>query len=189
MFVSSAPEPGAAKFTRLRNYDRSFELRKCIPLKDHYPSDVELRMDKDLPDDIELVESLYGPGTSLFVNNTVRQLFALSEVDNVEYLPLKIINHKGRAVEEPYFIVNILTRVDCIDTAQSQVEWNDINPDAISGVDKLIIDEAPLSEGARLVRPVHLDFAMLIHRSLAHEIQARKLRGFAFTEITEYTYP
>jgi hypothetical protein len=189
LFVQSTAPAGAAHFTKVRNYDNAFELKKCMSLLAKWPTNAELRMDPDVPDDIELVDSLYGPSNTLFVSDRVCRLFESIDVRRLEFLPINVIDHKKRPSADRYFAVNILDQCDCIDTKRSKVEWNDIDPQMISVVDKLVIDPKRIPSDIRLFRPKLMPFAMLIHRSASDRIQADGLRGFAFTEVADYAYP
>lgn len=189
LIVSSNAVPDAATFTGLAKYPEDFKLTNCEPLKAGYPADVELRMDADFPNDIELVESLYSSNNPLIVNEKVTELFASAGVDNVELLPVNVINHKGKRVKPSYFIINILTCVDCIDLDQSVFEYNSIDPDSICFLEKLVLDPERLPTKVKLFRPKHMQQIMLMHRTLVQELEADGARGFIFQEASEYSYP
>jgi hypothetical protein len=187
LVVRSQIEPGAAHFTHIQNYEDSFRLKHGVPLRDSFPAESEVRMDPDFPNDIELVDSLYSSRAYLVVNQKVRQLFERAGVTNVEFLSIRVVNHKKRPVKEAHFVVNPLSLVDCIDVAKStRIEWNSITPTMIDGLKKMVLDPARLPTDIKLFRPTNMNYVMLIHRCLADQIGAEKLRGFRFTEIDAF---
>jgi hypothetical protein len=97
-----------------------------------------------------------------------------------------VLDHREKPLEEPYFIANILSSVDCIDRTKSVLSWNSIDPEQIDTAESLVLDEGKLPTGVKLFRPLHLHSCMLIHRSLADAIQAEGLTGFMFTEVAQF---
>jgi hypothetical protein len=189
LFVSATIVENAAHFSNIRNYPNDWELDECMPLRDKIPAAAEIRMKADFPNDIELVDNLYVGGSVLYVNERVCKLLDAQGVKNVEFLPIKVLNHKNKPVKEKYFIVNILTRVDCIDLKASKLVWNDIDPEMIGGVTKLVIDPARIPKDVKLFRPQRMQYKMLLHRTVADAIKAERLRGFYFTEVKDFQYP
>jgi hypothetical protein len=189
VIVRSIHEGDAAHFRRLANYDRYFDLKKGIALANVIPAEAEIRMHPDFPNDIELTDSLSSNGDLLFVNERVCQLFRQEGISNIELCPINVINHKGRKVKEPYFVVNVLSIVDCIDMKKSKYDINDIDKKSLSGVDELVLDEARLPRDIKLFRPMNFETIMLIERTVSERIQEQGLRGFQFLEVEEYTYP
>jgi hypothetical protein len=188
VFVSPHAEGELARFNLFENYADDYQLVMGVSVADGFPADVLVRMNPDVKDRLALGDSLMSPNNSLLVNDRVRELFAAQGVTNVEWLPLKVLNHKGKPVKDKYFVANILTLVDCIDTKKSVVKWNDIDPELIAAATKLVVDPSKLPTDVKIFRPVHLDFEILIHRSLAQAIEAKKLTGFQFREVDAYRY-
>jgi hypothetical protein len=188
LIVRSQSEPDAAHFSSIQNYDDDFQLSECVSLKATFPAEAEVRMDPDYPSDIELVESLYAGRAELIVNAAVCQLFERAGVRNIELLPIKVINHKKKPVKDAYFVVNILSQVDCIDLAKSAgIEWNSIDPTMMDSIQTMVLDAGRLPADLKLFRPAKMSYLMLIQRGLAEQIQAAGMRGFSFTEIEDFS--
>jgi hypothetical protein len=189
VIIKRGRDENAARFQRLANVERDMDLNKGMSLASTFPAGAEVRMNPDFPDDIELVDSLHSNGDLLFVNSRVREFLDHEGLRNLEFLPVNVINHKGKRVKEPYFVINILSRVDCVDMSQSKFELNDIDKVSISAVDVLVIDEARLPTDVKIFRPKRLEQVTLIDRAVADKIQDQGFRGFAFEEVEDYTYP
>jgi hypothetical protein len=182
-------ERGAARFGTIENYQEDYKLKQATSLVDSFPGDAAIRMRKSAPDEIELIDSLNTLASALIVNDRVCQLFEQEGVTNIELLPVKAVNHKGKVVKERYFVVNILSSIDCVDASQSKVKWNNIDPTMISGVEKMVIDPQKIPPNLKLCRLKSMKFETIIHRGLADKIRGAKLRGFAFIEIDQFKYP
>lgn len=186
LFVKGHVEDDFAYFRHLENVENDYDLDSCISMLESFPADAQVRMDPDFPDEIALADSLGSNGKLLIVNGRVRELFESQGVKDVEWLPVAVINHKGKVVKEKYYVINLLRAVDCIDLEQGTIEWNDINPDMIATVKGLVIDETRIPSGLKFFRPARMQYAMMIHRSLAEAIEAEALTGFLFTEVSAY---
>jgi hypothetical protein len=186
LFVRAHVENDFAHFKKLRNVDDAYKLGMCMSLATSFSADAQVPMDPDFPEEIALADSLEATASLLVVNDRVRELFEANGVQNVEWLPVKVINHKRRPVKEKYYVINVLSSGDCIDIKNSVFEWNKIDQDMMSSIKKLVVDETRLPADVKLFRPWHMPYAMMIHRTVADAIMANGLTGFLFTEIAEY---
>jgi hypothetical protein len=162
-------------------------LLKGIALADQWTDDVVCRMDPDYPKDIQLSDNLYGSSYLIVSRQLKESLVALTGSSNMEFLPVSILNHKDRVVSDEYYILNVLDKFDCIDQAKSVVEWSEINPNAISSCDALILKEDVLPENAVIFRPQFLLSTILVKREIATKLLASGLTGLAFLEPSKYT--
>lgn len=186
VLIESAHEGDAAHFGNVLNYDNRFELRKGIPLVGKMPSNAAYRMRDDYPDNIALHESLYNLDRQLVVHEKVRAFLEAEGVQHVEYLPVKVLNHKDREEKERYFIINMLPLVDCIDLEKTQCKRNRLDPRKIMDVSNLVVHEARIPPDFQLLRLDLLPAAVLIRRELAQKLKAAGFRGFTTSEISEY---
>lgn len=184
--IESTYEGDAARFGNLQNYDNRFELREGIPLSGKVPSDAAYRMRDDFPDNIALHESLYNLDRQLVINEKVRAFLNAEGVKHVEYLPVKVLNHKGREVGERYFIINMLPLVACIDLEQTRYEENPLDPSSFMDVSNLTVIEEKIPSDFQLFRMDLVQSAILIHRGLAEKLKAAGFRGFNFAELSEF---
>jgi hypothetical protein len=179
-------EDGVCKLTSLDNVDDDFELNEGMARSQGWPADARSEMNPRFPKDIGLADSLYGTGF-VVVSVATRAILESSGVRNTEYLPIQLINHKGRAESAAYFIVNPLTVVDCIDQAASVVEFNAVDTEMISSCTQLVLNEAVISPEEVLFRPKHWTRLLLIRRSLAEKIEKAGLTCMSFIEPSKYT--
>lgn len=186
--IDNVAEGNAARFRHMLNYEDRFELDKGIPLQEKFPSDAAYRMRDDFPDNIELHESLYNLDGQLVINEKVRAFLEAEGVQHVEYLPIRIINHKEREVKERYFVINMYPLVDCIDQSKTQFEWNPLNDEAMMDVSNLTVSQERIPPDFKLLRPKYLPSVILIHRDLARKMKEAKFRGFKVSEVSDYRF-
>src|SRR5678816_2293516 len=124
-----APVENAAVLYNLENVENDFELTRGVPRAKDFPPDGLFKLHPDYPDNIILLDSL--PNTDLLVVGSEELKSVLEEhaVTNLEFLPVKIINHKNKPVRRSYFIVHPVGLVDAIDQKESVLEWGSIDPE------------------------------------------------------------
>jgi len=142
-------------------------------------------MSADYPDDIQLHEFLHNLDEQLIVNHRVKEFLEL-HIDKVEYLPVNIINHKGRKAKESYFIVNLLDLEDCIDKEKTIFEWDELDSDLMDSVANLTVDESAIPKDRHLFRLKYLTSVIMISEDLAQEFKNEGFRGFETSELSEY---
>jgi hypothetical protein len=187
LFVRShAPEPDFARFRHIEDYDDDYLLDQCIPLTTIFPEQARICMNPNFSDRLVLGDSISSGNNILVLNTRARMFFEEQEISNIEWLPVPVLNHMKKPIKEPYFIANILSSVDCIDTSKSVLGWNSIDPEQIDTAERLVLDEGKLPANLKLFRPLHLHYCMLISRTLADAIQTKGLTGFMFTEVAQF---
>lgn len=105
---------------------------------------------------------------------------------NVEYLPIKILDHKGKVASAEYCVVHPCALQPALDLQASKPEYNDIIKDQIDEVEKLVIDPKNIAPDVRLFRLVGYTRPFLVERALAEEIEKQKFVGPSFEELEDY---
>jgi hypothetical protein len=187
--VKTAAEPKAAHFKRVENFQAAYSLRSGISLEKGFPAQAAYRMSSDYPDQIALYDFLPNTQNVLVVSEKVRSLLEAEQVKHVEYLPVGVINHKGRKAKEKYFILNLFPLVDCVDQKKTQFTKNDIDEEIWMNVKNLTVLEQRITADFSLFRVNHIPELMLVSEVLAKKMKAAKLRGFEAIELSEYRWP
>jgi len=139
------------------------------------------------PKDIKLSDNPFGSSYFVISNRVREALTLLAGNSNVEFLPVSILNHKGRLASKDYFIMNPLDIVDCIDQEKSGVVWNAINPNMISSCEKFVLKEDAIPENIGVFRPKFMLTSILIRREIAAKLSAPEMTGVFFVEPSKYT--
>lgn len=120
------------------------------------------------------------------------QVFADLGVDNLDYYDTRIISHSDGSINKDYKAVNILTKIDCLDKANSECDYFDEDSDLMD-VTKFQIFEhkiKPLRENdaAPLIfRLGEFPFIILVEESVRIRCEAENITGVKFVEPSRYT--
>lgn len=176
----------AAIMRDLKGFDDEFGLTIGKPLLQGFPTDVEFHMDPDFPKDIVLADNVENENMVVLVSEAVHRFLLARQLAKVEYLPVTIVNHKGRPASTGHVIVNAVEPVDAIDMERSELEMSEISEGYIDTVDKLVLDPKRIPADRHLFRLKGLRRAMLVRRSLAQAIDQQGFKGFGWIEIDDY---
>lgn len=187
-FVILAFEPGeyAAEVGIVGGVEDDWELLRGVPRLATWPRNATFRMDDNFPDDIQLEDVLRTGQRVIVASQRLVELLQTQAPVNNEFLPVRIINHKGRRVREGYWIVHQIHLQHCIDEANSVFEPSPMDAEEISEIERLVVDESRVPPEVRLFRMARYPFIPLLERSLADEIAAQSYSGLRFDEIEEY---
>jgi hypothetical protein len=143
-------------------------------------------MDPEFPDDLKLGDSIKNSGGYLVISKRLKEALEPAVADAVEYLPVRIINHKGRLASAAYFIANPLAIYDAIDLEKSTVKWNHINTDAITSISKLVLDGERLPRETSMFRLKAFERRVVLSRALADSLASGGFVGLGFTNVTDF---
>ena len=177
---------GICKLNNLTGVEDDFEIDDGVPRLAGWPDAASAAMDPRFPKDVGFADSLYGSGYVAISLNT-RRFLEKEGVNKIEFLPIKIINHKGRVAADEYFVVNPLELVDCVDKVASEVEMDTIDEGAISSCAQLVLSEDAISPELKLFRAALWSGLILIRRDLAERMTGAGLTGMKFIEPHAYT--
>jgi hypothetical protein len=175
--------PDAAVLTLLQEVEDDYELLKGVSRAVDFPSDAYFQFSPDFPRDILLEDFIKNENKVLVASERARELLESSASKNNEFLPVTIVDHKGRGLPEPYYIVHQVELQPCIDEAASEFEENAIDPERIYYMDRLVLDETRVDPEVSLFRMARFAKVPVFRRDLAERIQAAGLTGIVFEEI------
>lgn len=187
-YVFGKIKPGgkAARLKTLQNVDDDFELLRGVSRAKGFPDDAAFHMNEAFPNNLQLEDFVANRNGLLVVSAKVRDLVSTAAAPKNELLPVAIINHKGRREKAPYFILNQIGLVDCIDGAKSVCTPNPIDPELFITVDKLVLDERKIPATLSLFRMAKFPMVPVFRRDLADQIVAAKCTGIAMLEVADW---
>lgn len=145
-----------------------------------FPRDIKYQMSDLFPDDLLLSDNFECAG-QIVVSLPLKERLAKELLGHhLEFLPVTILNHKGRIASTDYFIVHSQDMVDCINIAKSKVQWNPLDKAIIMACKGLVINDAAIPEGVRLFRPVHWGSMTMVDSRLAENLQSAGFTGLCF---------
>ncbi|PZN25725.1 MAG: hypothetical protein DIU71_19355, partial [Proteobacteria bacterium] len=110
----------------------SFE--EGVELANGFPSNVTLRMSDRFPDDMLLADNLANTNRLIVISAGLRRFLEDEGVQHIEFLPVTILDHKGRVASADYWILNPVGLVDCLDLDKCQPEWDVIDETKVNHV-------------------------------------------------------
>lgn len=146
-----------------------------------YPEDASVAMDPAEPG-IQLPDLIGNISSMLVVSNRFKEALASVKTGNIEYLPLTILNHKGRVASSDYFIINSLEICDVADEDESDIEYLDGD---VAGVDDLVIDYRKAKKAPDFFRLREDPTILLFNENLLDALSAvkPKLTNVFFEEL------
>lgn len=176
---------GICKLKGLTGVPKSYEIDNGVPRLQGWPGDASAAMNPNFPNDIGLADSLSG-ANFLVVSGKAKQFIEQEKAGQIEFLPMKIINHKGRVASDDYFVVNPLDVIDCIDKEGSGAEIDSLDEDMIEGVDQLVLKEDGIPKDLKIFRTKFWSGRILIRRDLAQKMKDAGLTCMHFIEPAKY---
>ncbi len=121
----------------------------------------------------------HGIAGAYYVNeNFINCLKSVGEA-NYQLFPIKVLPD-----EKPYYILNILNVIDCVDKEKSKFTlWteSDERPDLLGeyyGFDRMILDRSKVPEGIHIFRVNGYDISAIVTRELVEEFKKHNIKGF-----------
>jgi len=186
--IKPACHDDAARLGLMQGYEDDFELDHGISLAKTFSKDAHYRMSRDFPKSKALVDVLQAVGSDLVVNARVRKLLEDRKVPGLEFFEVRILNHKGVAVKEQYFVINLLHLVDCVDRKKTRYTPNSLNKEKMVDVSNLTIIESKIDKELQLFRVRGLPMLTVVTRELAAALKKAKVVGLDFPELASFTF-
>ena len=172
---------GFATLLGLENVEDTFELLRGVPRAETWPSDAAFRMNPAFPRDVKLADAVRNREGVAVASARLRDVLAGFAPADTEFLPVTILNHKGRVAADDYAVVNPYRVVDALDAGTTGLIWNAIDPDLVAGCFGLVLDPARLDPDAVLFRLRHLPTEVFVREDAVRAAEAAGLAGLRFT--------
>ena len=154
-----------------------FRMAKGISNADEYPAGATLQMEDGYPG--RIVPDVVGNTRGLLiVSGRVKEAIEAIQAAETEYLPVAILNHKGRPAGEegagPHWIVNPIGTHDCADHEASDIDW--FEGDVVD-VDELVLAPSKIDGAPALFRPAVEPRSYVASGELLERLASMGLRG------------
>ncbi|WPB76674.1 hypothetical protein KYC5002_47760 [Archangium violaceum] len=166
--------------------ERDWELSEGVPRAANFSPDALFRMSDRHKKNTGLTDNLINMRRLIVASARLKDFLQFRALKNVEYLPVSIINHKGKVASSEYFIVHPIHPQECLDLQASTPRYSHINPTDIATVKKLVVDPTKIDPDVSLFKLKNYGRPTLIRRQLADEILKAGFRGVSFLELHEY---
>jgi hypothetical protein len=178
--------PNACSLEQLHGYDEDYNLHKGIALTEDYPIDVYFDLDPESPHKTLLVDSLYNTDSLLVFSEPLMAFLSGLDINNLEFLPVKIMNHKNKFFDEKYFIFNVLNHQDCFNIEKSGARIPRIKTGNIRKFKKFVLDEDKFDPSLDIFRVKRVPTATVVKKSLADKIDAMGFSAIDWVSLDEF---
>lgn len=170
----------------VEKYGKNYHLPRGIPLAASFPPNVQLRMNKTFPKATALTDDLKNGSPVKICSQRLVAFLKERQLTHVEYLPVTILDHKGKVASKEYRLVNPVGLQDALDRTASEPTHNLIKKDQIDSVKRIVLDVSKLDPAVKVFRLAGFYSPVLIARDLADAINAQGFVGSYFRELKDY---
>jgi len=171
----------------LQGVEREWELDEGVSRSASFPDGATLRMDPNYPYHMLLADNLLNTERLIVASGRLKTFLELRRLAEVEYLPVKVLNHKGRPVDVQYYIIHPVSPIDCLDLEQSGPTWSAIDTTRIKALNRFVVIESKIEKERELFRPKYFHRATLVKRALAEAIDKEGFTGIRWFELDQFT--
>ncbi len=179
-------EPGSCVLDDLQGIDKVIKLKQGISQLGKFPSNAVFHMDQNYPTDTLLVDNLGNLSMLIVVSSRLKEFIESRSPKCVEYLPVAISNHKGREVNDKYYIIHPFEPVDCLDLEKSEAKMGLIAKSEASSVERVVLDDSRLDYERELFKPKSFYRVTLVKRELSLAIDEMGFTGVRWLEMGDY---
>lgn len=169
-----------------KNLKKKYQLLEGISRLQDWPQDVVFQFSKERPEGMGLVDLVEETLSLFLISGRFKCILEEYGTKNIEYLPVKMKNHKGKIVAEDYWVVNFLVLIEAVDRKQSLFEVDAGEEDKIYIFHRLILLESVEKSGPPIFRLKEQPQTILIREDLMQRVAKAGLVGMRFTETSKY---
>jgi hypothetical protein len=173
---------GYCTVDQLDGFEDAWAVGQGRSLAENPPGKLTMAMYADEPTNTVLPDYVQNMDRLLVVSPRLRSILEAQQVNNVEYYPLEIKDHKGKVASTEYCVAHLINHIECIDVAASGVKWmgEGLDTQRIFRMKSLVIDPAKVPEDRTLFFPRYYDKHPILRRRLA---EALGQEGFTNLEV------
>jgi hypothetical protein len=171
----------------LEGVPRLFELKDGVSRAKDFDEHAHFQMSPTYPYDIRLADSLKNADRLVVASRRLKEFLEGRGLDHVEYLPVAILNHKGRVASREYHVIHLTDPIDCLDIPKCRATQSMLIPEDILDVEELVLEPTRLDQDRLLFRAQYYDRPVFVRRDLAAEIENGGFVGIRFAELTDYS--
>ncbi|NMO17680.1 hypothetical protein HPC49_10290 [Pyxidicoccus fallax] len=176
--LDTISNPGAVIETYVEGAPSKWRLFKNQPQAAQFPAGATLRFSRDFPKHRKLFDFVANTMSLIIASKKVKDILDSVGVDNCEYLPVAVKDHKDKVVGPEYFIIHPLGGEDGIDLEKSVYDKDPFDESEIQRVRTLVLKKELISPRARLFRFKPLMRKYVVDQTVADALKAGKVTGY-----------
>ena len=163
---------------------KAYLLNEGVKCTDWFPDSPEFPLDEEAG--MVLADAI--PNHVLFkiVSGPLKNLIEENASCDLEFLDVSIRDHRGQLVEEPYYILNILEVVSCVDHDKSDYEVSSFDDTKVHSFRHLYLDTDKIPKNANLFRLGEKTNLIIIRQNLSDILVDAGMTGLNFVKLEDY---
>jgi len=164
----------------------SIDLITGDRVADEYPegiNDVTLQLGEDYPG-LELPSFIGNTDSMLIVSREAVDVIQTHDVGEMEVIPFKLINHKGRVHSDDYVFLNPIGARDCLDMDKTECKRYDDGE--IMKITKYVLSETKLEGAPHLFRVREKPGNYICSDFLIAALAEKGCTNFVYEELEQY---
>lgn len=161
------------------------EILRGVSRARDFPGEAYYEMRPDYPKNIKVPDNVYARIHHVVSDRLRTALEPELGASCVEFLPVKIRNHKGRFVAGEYFVMNPLDVIDAVDAEASGGEYNRLDPSQLMSVQSFVLKALP--DQPPMFRPANWTRLIVVREDVVAKLRDADLTGLSFWELEEFT--
>lgn len=154
---------------------KTWKLTEAVSMYEDFPPDAEFPIDPQRGDLLpDIVPNVFNV---LIVSSRIRSIFTEEAIDDIEYLPLIILDKKGRVKSDTYCVANLIGSVDCLDVANSIYKDDSLEKGQIRSIHRLNLLHQQIPQDIRLFRLTQRRYMFLIRNDLLKKLRDQDVTG------------
>lgn len=140
------------------------------------PEILDFHMSKVMhPAGIQVPDVILNALDFLIVSSRFKDLLAEHAIGSIEYLPFRLLNHKGRIAAELCYVVNVLGAYPCGDRARSRGTDSPFDPGTFFSCERLALDVSQAPAEVNIFRATLFPPAIFVREDLRARIEEHDL--------------
>jgi len=154
-----------------------WKLFEGEPIADQFPETVRLKFSPSRPDNIRLYDFVNNTLLLRIVSKRVRVIFDQFSIDQVEYIPVDIMDHQGNLASNDYFLMNVMKTQPIIDMERAKYKMCTIEEDQISHFAEIRLTTEQVDMNASIFRSDRQASLYFMTDDVVQAIKAAGLTG------------
>ncbi|CAM4215564.1 hypothetical protein G4177_00920 [Corallococcus sp. ZKHCc1 1396] len=176
--LDTISNPGAVIETYVADAPSKWRLFEGQSHIAQFPAGATLKFSRDFPKHRKLFDFVANTMSLIIASKKVKDILDALGVDNCEYLPVAVKDHKDKVVGPEYFIIHPVGGEDGIDLEKSVYHKDSFDEREIGDVDLLVLNKEAISPRARFFRFKPLMREYVIDQVVADAFKAGKVTGY-----------
>ncbi|MFP2907955.1 imm11 family protein [Pyxidicoccus sp. 3LFB2] len=122
------------------------------PVAALFPPEPTVRFSETFPKQRKVCDFMANIFGSNIVSAKVKRILEAQGAKNCEFIPLVILDHKGKVASKEHFLLQVLGHVEAVDMERSNVVMNSILKDRIGNFKHMVLDRKAIPPDAVIFR-------------------------------------